>query len=234
MRWFPLAWHHYVKRRAALTAREHAVGMMSKLLKQCRKPSGLLGEIIVRGMNRRHARVTDWGLGHVSIGRHDTIPDVGCGGGETVRKLAEPAQEGQVYDIDLSEVSVSASRRRNRQFIRAGRVDIRYGAVSCLPYPDGQFDLVTAVETHYFWPDLVSDMREILRVLKPGGKLLIIGEAYKGGKYDERNRRWVQWCGLAYHGIKELGGVLSAAGYAGVQVFEEYERGWLCGLGKKP
>lgn len=43
------------------------------------------------------------------------------------------------------------------------------------------FDLATAVETHYYWPDLNADMQEVLRVLKPVGTLIIIAEAYKGG-----------------------------------------------------
>lgn len=42
------------------------------------------------------------------------------------------------------------------------------------------FDLVTAVETHFWWPNLQADMREIFRVLKAGGKLIVIAEVYKG------------------------------------------------------
>jgi SAM-dependent methyltransferase len=53
-----------------------------------------------------------------------------------------------------------------------------------LPFPKDKFDLVTAVETQYYWPDLVADMREILRVLKPGGTLVVIAESYGKGKYD--------------------------------------------------
>ena len=41
-------------------------------------------------------------------------------------------------------------------------------------------DVVTAVKTHYYWPDLHADLREILRVLKPGGALVVIAEAYRG------------------------------------------------------
>jgi SAM-dependent methyltransferase len=59
------------------------------------------------------------------------------------------------------------------------------------------FDLVTAVESHYFWPDLVSDMKELFRVLKPGGMLVMMGGEYKGGRYDERNEQWVELARLA-------------------------------------
>ena len=56
-------------------------------------------------------------------------------------------------------------RQTNKKLIEAGRAEIHQASVSKLPFPNDQFDLVTAVETQYYWPDLVNDMREILRVL---------------------------------------------------------------------
>jgi len=118
-------------------------------------------------MNIRHSKVTDWGLKHVSIEKRDTILDVGCGGGRTVRKLAAVATEGKVYGLDHSEESVASTRRTNQQGIEKVRVEVRQGSVSHLPFSDDMFDLATAVETHFFWPDLPVDMREVLRVLNP-------------------------------------------------------------------
>jgi ubiquinone/menaquinone biosynthesis C-methylase UbiE len=148
-------------------------------------------------MNISHSEMTDWGLSHITIGKKDTILDVGCGGGGTIRKLAGIATEGKVYGIDYSEQSVRISRRTNRRLEESGHVEIRQGSVSSLPYPDAMFDLVTAVESHYFWPDLVSDMKELFRVLKPGGMLVMMGGEYKGGRYDERNEQWVELARLA-------------------------------------
>ena len=207
--------------------------LMSQLLKQTRHPTGWFGELLLRGMNIGHSKLTAWGLKHISIEKHYTIFDVGCGGGETVRKLAMMATEGKVYGIDFSEESVAISRRTNKQLIQAGRVEIRHGSVSCLPFFDDMFDLATAVETHYFWPDLVSDMQEVLRVLKLSGKLLLIGEAYKGGKHD-LNQKWVELGNIAYYSGDELSKLFSTAGYSDVQVFEEYDRGWICVIGRKP
>jgi ubiquinone/menaquinone biosynthesis C-methylase UbiE len=178
--------------------------------------------------------VNDWGLKHISIEKHYTILDVGCGGGMTVHRLAGIATEGKVYGIDISEECVAVSRRTNKQLIKMGRVEIRHGSVSCLPFADDMFDLVTAVDSHYYWPDLVADLQEVLRVLKPGGRLVIIGETYKGGKYDARDRKFVAVVKLAYHSVNELGDLLSRAGYSEVQMFEEYDRGWICGIGRKP
>ena len=118
--------------------------------------------------------------------------------------------------------------------IKRGRVEVQHSSVSALPFLDNMFDLVTAVETHYFWPDLVNDMKEVLRVLKPGGTLIVMGGEYKWGKYDERNEKWVELGNMAYHSIDELREFLSAVGYWQVEVFEDYDRGWICAVGKKP
>ncbi|HEX7252343.1 MAG TPA: methyltransferase domain-containing protein, partial [Thermoanaerobaculia bacterium] len=207
------------------------------LLHQFRKPSGWLGRLNVRDMNRRHSDLTDWGLTHVSIGNADVILDLGCGGGRTVQKLAAIANEGRVCGVDYSEASVTVSHRNNRQSIRRGRVEIQQASVSRLPYGDRLFDLVTAVETHYYWPDLPANLLEVWRVLKPGGALVIIAEAYKGGKFDGRNQlfaRAMQPFGYSHLSLPEHDELLSRAGYSDVKVFEEYEKGWMCALGRKP
>jgi SAM-dependent methyltransferase len=214
--------------------RENAMTFMSKVLRQCRKPTGWLGRIVVRGMNIGHSEMTNWGLGHISIEKNDTILDVGCGGGATIRKLARIATQGQVHGIDYSEESVRISVKINRRLIEAGHVEIRHGSVSSLPYPDDMFDLVTAIESHVFWPDLVNDMKEVLRVLKPGGMLMMMGGTYKGGKYDKRNQRLVELANMAYHSLDEFDRLFCTVGFAQVQVLEDFDRGWMCGRGRKP
>lgn len=162
------------------------MSIVHKIINQCRKPSGWLGRLNLWDMNRRHSKLTDWGLSHIAIMETDTILDVGCGGGRTVHKLAAFATRGKIYGIDHSEDSVATAVRTNRRWLGTDHVEIQQGSVSRLPFSDRMFDLVTAVETHYYWPDLHADMREVLRVLKPGGNLIIIAEAYKGGKHEQR------------------------------------------------
>ena len=153
---------------------------MVRMTNQVRKPSGRMGRAVVTRMNFSHAALTDWGLEHVRIEPSFTILDVGCGGGRTIREMAARATAGRVLGVDYSEASVEASREANHDAVADGRVEVQQGSVSRLPFADAMFDLVTAVETHYYWPDLANDAREILRVLKPGGTLLVIAEAYKG------------------------------------------------------
>src|SRR5262245_8287655 len=213
------------------------MSLQTNLLMQFRKPSGLIGRLNLWLMNRRHSKLTDWGLQHISIASSDTILDVGCGGGRTLRKLAAIAREGKVYGVDHSEASVQACRRTNRHAIQTGHVEVRQGSVSQLPFADNMFDLVTAVETHFYWPDLPADLREVLRVLKPGGTLLIIAEAYKGGKYDKVIQKFadaMNSLGYTHLNVNEHRELLAHAGYSEAQVFENYDKGWLCAIGRKP
>ena len=125
------------------------------------------------------------------------------------------------------------SRMTNKKFIQAGRVEIRQSTVSCLPFSDNIFDLVTAVNTHNYWPNLVTDIQETLRVLKPNGKLIIIGSAYEGGKYDRRNQKYAELIEIAFPSVNELREIFLKVGYSEVQTFEKYNRGWMCVIGRK-
>lgn len=200
------------------------------------KPSGWLGRFNLWRMNSSHSKLTDWGLRHISIDTHDTILDVGCGGGRTVAKLADIAKQGKVYGIDHSGESVATSKKYVAQYTSLGRVEILHGSVSQLPFPNDMFDLVTAVETHFWWQNLPGDMREIFRVLKPGGALVFIAEIYKGAsaaaaKFAEK---YASSAGMMLLSIDEHREHFTNAGYSNVQVIEERDKAWICALGRKP
>ena len=187
-------------------------------------------------MNASHSKLTDWGLEQLSIANHHTILDVGCGGGRTVSKLAAIATEGKVYGVDYSEESVAATERTNAQWIDLGRVEVCHGSVSQLPFPDNMFDLVTAVETHFWWPNLPGDMRELFRVLKPGGTLICIAEIYKGAqtKAAKLVEKYASQTGMKLLTVDEHRELFTNAGFSNVQVIEERRKGWICAIGTKP
>jgi ubiquinone/menaquinone biosynthesis C-methylase UbiE len=201
---------------------------------QCRKPAGWLGRLAVSDMNRRHSKLISWGLEHVDIRRTYSALDVGCGGGRTIQRLANLADQGRIYGVDYSKAAVAVSHALNRAGIEAGRVDIRLATVSSLPFEDCVFDLVTAVETHYYWPHRTEDLLEIRRVLKPGGRVVIIAEAYSGRTFDWAYRTSMKLLGGAYLSPYEHRSLLEEAGYVESQVFLEKSKGWICAVGSKP
>jgi ubiquinone/menaquinone biosynthesis C-methylase UbiE len=185
-------------------------------------------------MNRSHSGLTDWGLEHVRIEKTLTILDVGCGGGRTIEKLAAAASGGQVFGVDCSRASVDASRARNTRAVENGHVEVRLASVSHLPFPDAMFDLVIAVETHYYWPDLPGDLREVLRVIKPGGMAIVIAETYKGNRLDFVTGPAMRLLRAAYMSVEEHRAWFAQAGFAGVEVIEQRKHGWICVKGTKP
>lgn len=136
-----------------------------------RKPKGKLGNIQLKSMNKEHTPVSLWGLKHLDIKPKDIILEIGCGGGINIKRMAEKAK--MVYGVDYSIESVKLSREVNSQEICDGKVKILEGNVANLPFEDDIFDIVTAFETVYFWPDLEKCFSEVKRVLKPGGIFLI-------------------------------------------------------------
>lgn len=209
------------------------IPLMAWFLSQCRKPAGPMGRRVVATMNLTHSALTDWGLSHVRVGQTDTILDVGCGGGRTVQKLAALAPGGHVTGVDYSEASVAASQALNAEAIAQGRVTIESGNVAALPFTDARFDLVTAVETHYYWPTLDASAREVLRVLKPGGTFTIVAETHRAGRF------------LGAHGVimklllraafltrAEHEALLAKAGF--VDVSSAVRGAWICVTGRRP
>jgi SAM-dependent methyltransferase len=201
---------------------------------QFAKPTGLVGRWLLWRMNRHHSNLTDWGLGHVAVRETDTVLDVGCGGGRTIGKLAAAASKGSVCGVDYSPASVAASTRTNRTLVEQGRVRVQRAAVQSLPFEAGTFDLVTGVETHFWWGDVATGMREVFRVLKPGGKLVLIVEFYRGGKHESYADRLSAATGIAAWTIDEHRKQFTDAGFADVTLDENTEEGWLCGMGTKP
>jgi SAM-dependent methyltransferase len=208
------------------------LGAVVLIVRQCRKPWSLPGRLFLWLMNRSHAGVTAWGLRQVTVDPEATILDVGCGGGRTVRTLAGMGK--RVYGVDLSATSVAAARRLNADLIAAGRVDVRQAGVSQLPFADASFDLVTAVETHYYWPDPVHDFQEISRVLRPGGTFLIIADTYRNQSYSWVVMLPMLLLGARYLTLDEHRAMFDAAGFTDVAIDHDPRKGWIRGSGRRP
>jgi len=201
---------------------------------QVRNPSGPLGRRVVRAMNMSHSAMTDWGLQQLTIPKNAAILDVGSGGGRTVQKLAALAPEGNTVGLDYSAASVAVSRETNAQQIQAGRVRIEQGSVAALPFPDRTFDVVTAVETHYYWPDLPSNVREVLRVLKPGGTFALIAEAYRGGPFRLLYTAVMPLLRAKLLSDSEHHDLLTQAGFTEVATRHVRGKNWICAIGRRP
>jgi SAM-dependent methyltransferase len=184
-------------------------------------------------MNFGHSGLTRWGLGFIDIASDIDVLDIGCGGGRTVERLAEIATDGKVVGIDYSPDAVAVAIKKNRALINEGRVEIFQEAVSSMRFNDGAFGLITAFESHYFWPDFRNDLKEVYRVTRQNGQLLIVGALYKNEKFARRNQRIVDTIGMTYLSIEEFQEELEGVGYSQFDALEEKNKGWFAVKCKK-
>lgn len=136
-------------------------------------PRGFLGELAGWIMGRVGVEHNAWAVAHLDVRPDDSVLEIGFGPGVSIKPLAELTTSGYVAGIDPSPVMLRQARRRNTGAIRSGRVELKQGGVSALPFGDQRFDKVLSVNNVMMWPDLQANLQEVYRVLKPGGLLVI-------------------------------------------------------------
>ena len=208
--------------------------ILKSFFSQCARPKVALGRVMLSFMNYTHAPLTNWGLKLMDVQDGWTMLDVGCGGGFTIRRLlkaaskrgqsqtrlsfaerekARPKVKGaQVYGIDISEESVVKAKKVNADMLDK-QVFICQGSAEKLPFEDEKFDLVTAVETVYFWPNLPACLQEVHRVLKPGGKFAILVEVI------DSDSKWTSVVeGMTAYSPEDLKKLLDEAGFTQTEI----------------
>ena len=204
-----------------------------KLVENAVRPDGFWGKLMIRSMNKGHNELTDWALCYVSVENGCRALDVGCGGGRTVQKLCGKVGNGKVYGIDYSELCVKKASKLNNKNILCGKAEIRQASVSELPFDNGSFDLVTAVETYYFWPDKLGDLKEILRVMRSGGRLLLVFEMLRDDNDPDKWKAVEDRLGIQAVGRENITEMLLRAGFQNIRTHVRTETGWLCATAEK-
>ena len=154
------------------------------LSQQYRKPVGEDGRTVLEGMNEHHRPLWDFCLSPRPKSMDGSILDVGCGGGGFLRRLSERYPYATLQGADISEESLRMTSEVDADLVSDGTLGLCLASVDGLPFDDGSFDMVTAMETYFFWPDLGKGLAEISRILSPGG-VLAIGSELRYGSGDD-------------------------------------------------
>jgi ubiquinone/menaquinone biosynthesis C-methylase UbiE len=150
-----------------------AVSFTRAIGRQLAHPRGLGGWITGQVMRVANRRPTALAIDALAVEPGTRVLDLGCGPGGALGLLARRAGPGVVHGMDHSLAMLAQASARNAKGIRDGVIILTQGSFEALPYASASFDRVMASNVIYFWrePDVV--MREILRVLKPGGRLAV-------------------------------------------------------------
>jgi arsenite methyltransferase len=148
------------------------MGLWHRLAQQFRQPSGLLGRLI-GFLFRINREGIDWTINLLEIQPTDHVLEIGFGPGYGMQRTASLATQGRVAGVDFSQTMLEQATDRNAVAIDAGLVELCLGDATALLYPENTFHKAFATNVIYFWKDPLAYLRELHRVLKPGGRVAL-------------------------------------------------------------
>ena len=179
---------------------------LKSLARQLRKPGGTLGKKVGTMMNRANKTLYDFTISVMQPGYYQSILEIGFGNGKFFHQVLDAAEGLTLTGIDYSKTMVQSAENNNAELVRSGRLKLLQGNSDQMPFPDESFDKVFCINVAYFWDEPLSHLREILRVLKPGGMLYVTVRSVESmermpfTKYGFRkvnSETWKQQCSSA-------------------------------------
>jgi len=160
-------------------------------LSQFGGPRGPKGWVAARIVARLTGEANRWMVDRLAVGGDDRVLDVGCGPGLAVAYAAGKSRR-RVVGVDASATMVRLARRRNRTEVREGRVEIRLADAARLPFPDGAFTRVGSLNSLQFWVEPDEGLRQLHRVLEPGGRVAVVLMARSDERPEPGVPSWVE------------------------------------------
>jgi ubiquinone/menaquinone biosynthesis C-methylase UbiE len=147
---------------------------------QARRPSGLFGRwVMCKIFDYGNAAINDFMKELLALKENDHVLEIGFGTGKLIFEMAKQVNKGVIEGIDLSDTMVAVAEKKNKNFIAEGKVIIRHGDFEKTVYNENCFDKICCANTVYFWPRPDNYIRNIFKILKPDGKLILAFEDIK-------------------------------------------------------
>lgn len=151
------------------------------------RPTGILGKVAGLVMARRPSNLDRirWTLSLLDVKPRDRVLEVGIGPGVAIELLSKAAKEGFVAGIDHSDEMVKQATKRNAEAVRAGRISLSRASASAPPAFDAPFDKILTINSIHFWNDPVGCLRNLRKLLRPGGVMAVTLQARTRSTTDE-------------------------------------------------
>lgn len=143
------------------------------LMRMFGRPRGRLGRFGGLIMARMNDDKGAWAVELLEIEPNDSVLEIGFGPGVVVQYLSKRVGAGHVTGVDISSVMVSQAQARNLDSIRNGRVDLCHASVESLPFKEEVFEKALAINSMQIWPNPVAGLKELRRVIKPAGRIVL-------------------------------------------------------------
>lgn len=191
-------------------------------MSQFAKPTGFFGKILAKGMARGHKEFYKNALKAINPKKDDKYLEIGFGSGIFINRYM--SHVSRIAGIDYSEDMVKLASDINRKLVESGKAEFRQGYASSLPWADNEFTIVAAIEVFFFLNETEKTLREIFRILKPGGRLIIEMAFNKDDGVD--HKRHIKKMNLKLYSGEEMKKLLKKAGFNDI-VIDYYKAFWI-------
>jgi ubiquinone/menaquinone biosynthesis C-methylase UbiE len=140
-------------------------------MSQFAKPTGFFGKILAKGMARGHKVFYQNTAKALDLKHNDKYLEIGFGSGLFIKKYV--SNVSRIAGLDYSEDMVKLASSINEDLVKSGRAEFKHGNVLSIPWNDNEFSVIVLIETFFFFPEPLASLKEIFRVLAPGGRLVI-------------------------------------------------------------
>lgn len=204
----------------------------SRFYDRARNPRGFWGRRVLKRMNSdRYAAMPEWVLDNLDLPADARVLDVGCGGGANIKRILQRCSNGTVTGVDRSPLALKIADELNDPDLGTRCVLLERRAEE-LMVGKGVFDVVTAFEIVYYWPDVEKCLKQIFRVLTPGGRVVIANEC--DGACPEHKALERKVPGLHIYTADELEHQLEMSGFEKIESRSDSDRHFLCVTARKP
>jgi len=183
------------------------------IARQLGHPSGIFSSLIALFLNRTNTDINQATVELLDIKSGDRVLEIGFGGGAAMEQMTRLVENGLVAGIDISDSMVKRAKNKFVKSISQGKVQIKKGDASQIPYQRGYFDKVCAVNTIFFWPEPVKCLKEMHRILKASGLIVLSVDA----KEDIEELPLTRY-GFVLYSDNELRNLLNEAGFVDIRV----------------
>ena len=191
-------------------------------MSQFAKPTGFFGKILAKGMARGHKEFYKNAVKAINPKKDDKYLEIGFGSGIFIKKYM--SHVSKIAGIDYSEDMVKLASDINRKLVESGKAEFKQGYASSLPWADNEFTVVAAIEVFFFLNETEKTLKEIFRILKPGGRLIIEMAFNKDDGVD--HKRHIKKMNLKLYSGKEMKKLLNEAGFSDI-VIDYYKAFWV-------
>ncbi len=143
--------------------------IMGIIADNLKRPEGLIGKLLANLLIKENRVQYDRLIQAMRLRGNEKLIEIGFGHGMGIKKIVEKSPV-HITGIDFSQTMLEMATKRNRKYIKQGRVNLHYGDILKFPLEEENYDIIYCLNVIYFWDDLVLPFTKIHNALKHGGR----------------------------------------------------------------